>query len=1116
MPTFAGGTLRVTPPRSYDAQRARAQRGLPGEAAEAPSKDALVAALEESDLALVEKVDLTPRRTRDLGDEPVPNRPATVKVEVDVPAGEDAVVLLERDGVYSWHLPKNPAQRTRSLELGTRTALFDIDVQPRPTKRPPKPRRTPETRTRGLLGDLVQGAAQALVFRFAAPVLLEKAIEAMEAHVRPGLVHLTDADVSTWKRFETLDQLHLPTGRPVRILLFVHGTFSTTVSAFGALGVDENGKGFLRTAIAAYDAVIGFDHKTLSVDPRENARNLLKRLRRHRPQDQFVIDVITHSRGGLVTRAFAEEVLPAADWPGTVDIAVFVAATNAGTRLADPKRWNDLIDLYTNLASATATGLSVIPGAAPVAVVVGGVVKGIGAFVKYLVSYAAEGDDVPGLKAMVPGGSFIKELNQTQPGQPGPGTNWFVVSSNFHVRLFDDHHNPPEFPRELAVKLAEGFVDRIFESDNDLVVDTASMPAIDRAVGGFVRDSFDLGENDVVYHTNYFSQLSVIEAMAGWLPLGLGAGGGEETAAMAEPPAFPEPLPEASDAFPSAPSEAAMPEDDLHGGRDRVSHGSSDRQRSAPQVTTRGLPTIPRQRETEEQMAEAPPAATEPTRASLAAEMPLNVVEKVEFPVRVRLSRKTLQATSGTAHAESDVTVDALRPVSVQVIGKANAKVVGLDSDVFALPPGGGVSELEFRAQSLATGPVVVMVVVRQGSIPIANLRLQASAVSKDAAGTVSLGSSVTASAHPGIDAPELEGLPCIDIVERELPSGSVIYQYAVRLVPGESAVTFESRPIKDRVRRIGKILDDVADVWKDTGADPRERERKLQDIGAKMFDELFPEDMQAHLWKHRSKVKDLIIYADEPFVPWELVHLKPPTGPRPDKPRFLAQSGLVRWQLGSFPPREMRVRPGHARSLCPEYRDPRFALTEPVQERLFLEEQFGAKPVTATPAGVRALLRTGKFDLLHFSGHGAADPDDILDAKLLLQGRKRGGTVEAQYLGATTVSENATWTRKGQEGPLVVLNACQVGRAGELLSTVGGFAQAFLDAGASAFVSCLWSVQQEPSRRFVEKLYEELLDGTPMGLASARAREATRKAGDATWLSFVVYARPDAVLVRS
>ena len=376
----------------------------------------------------------------------------------------------------------------------------------------------------------MQRAAQALVFRFVAPAILEKAIDKMEDHVRPGLVHLAGVDVKKWRELENLDELDLPTDRPVRLLLLVHGTFSSTVGAFGALGIDENGQGFLRTAISAYDAVIGFDHKTLSLDPRENAEDLLARLKTHSPEAELVIDVITHSRGGLVTRSFVEQLLPAADWPGTVDNVVFVASTNAGTHLADPKRWSDLVDLYTNLAAVGASGLAMLPGAAPVAAVVGGVVKGIGAFVKYLVSYAAEGDVVPGLKAMVPGGAFVKEINKTQQGQPGPGTNWYVVSSNFHVKLFDDSHHPPEFPRELVVKLAEGFVDKLFEGANDLVVDVSSMDAIDAKVGGFVRDGLALGENDTVYHTNYFSQLQVIEALAGWLPLGLGAGGGEETA----------------------------------------------------------------------------------------------------------------------------------------------------------------------------------------------------------------------------------------------------------------------------------------------------------------------------------------------------------------------------------------------------------------------------------------------------------------------------------------------------------------------------------------------------------------------------------------------------------
>ena len=103
------------------------------------------------------------------------------------------------------------------------------------------------------------------------------------------------------------------------------------------------------------------------------------------------------------------------------------------------------------------------------------------------------------------------------------------MTSDFHVSLFDDHHNPPEFPKELAAKLRDGFVDQLLKGANDMVVDVASMSAIDLPEGGgFVRDSLELGENDVTYHNNYFNQRRVIEALGGWLPLGTGAGGGPE------------------------------------------------------------------------------------------------------------------------------------------------------------------------------------------------------------------------------------------------------------------------------------------------------------------------------------------------------------------------------------------------------------------------------------------------------------------------------------------------------------------------------------------------------------------------------------------------------------
>jgi hypothetical protein len=405
---------------------------------------------------------------------------------------------------------------------------------------------------------------------------------------------------------------------------------------------------------------------------------------------------------------------------------------------------------------------------------------------------------------------------------------------------------------------------------------------------------------------------------------------------------------------------------------------------------------------------------------------------------------------------------------------------------------------------------VAVTVVVLQGTVPLSTLTLEA--VAEVATPGFTATSAASGERALGLDAPELEELPILQIFEVER-GGKVLYEYLLRLRPGGEVRRFTSPPLKDRAKFVDGILGQVEDAWIDSGDRPKAFLSRVQDVGATLFEQVFPPDMQEYLWKHRDDLDALLVYTDEPYLPWELVHLKPPVGRRQRPPRFLAQQGIVRWQFTGFPPRTLRVRPGRARSLVPHYLDPAFQLTEPAIEEHYLADRFGAKRVTPTPTGVSTMLRSGRFDLLHFSGHGVADPEDIIDAKVLLAGRRRDGHVVPQYLSAATVSENARPARPGEAGPIVVLNACQVGRGGEQLSTAGGFAKAFLEAGASAFVSCLWSVREQPSRVFVEELYEQLLGGTPVAEASRRAREKARESGDATWLSYVVYARPDAVL---
>ena len=96
---------------------------------------------------------------------------------------------------------------------------------------------------------------------------------------------------------------------PRNVLLFVHGTFSSVDGSFGGLLGTSEGADFLSRALDHYDAVIGYDHKTLSRSVRENAEQLREVLETL-PAGDVTFDAIAYSRGGLVLRYLTEVILP--------------------------------------------------------------------------------------------------------------------------------------------------------------------------------------------------------------------------------------------------------------------------------------------------------------------------------------------------------------------------------------------------------------------------------------------------------------------------------------------------------------------------------------------------------------------------------------------------------------------------------------------------------------------------------------------------------------------------------------------------------------------------------------------------------------------------------------
>jgi len=451
---------------------------------------------------------------------------AATRLTVPLADDEQAVVLVEGDGVLAWRfgrpaeLPPD-AQRRRGAKSASRALVFEIDI-------PPIAAPTAEPQQRGWLRDRLLEGARAIVLYFAADLAADAVVHLMERNRRNGAVVINSAiDAGQWLKPDNFAAVNLPANKPAKILLLVHGTFSSTIGGFGELTVTPWGQRLLTSALERYDAVLGFDHQSLALSPLQNAQDLLNALRSIKGSQPIEFDAICHSRGGLVLRTLTERLLPPVGVKMSFKRAIFVAATNNGTELARPANWETLVDLVTNLSALSAKVLSKFPTTAAVAVIADEVISCIGEFVKYLVQVAVEERKVPGIAAMEPDGEFVRDLNRTQAGQPTPGElACYAIVSDFHAKLLDNgEHEPKEMPRRLAFVLADGVVDRLMRGEgadpvpNDLVVDVASMTEIDQAVGGYVRDVLDFGHNAIVYHTVYFVRPETVGRLAQWLHL---------------------------------------------------------------------------------------------------------------------------------------------------------------------------------------------------------------------------------------------------------------------------------------------------------------------------------------------------------------------------------------------------------------------------------------------------------------------------------------------------------------------------------------------------------------------------------------------------------------------
>jgi hypothetical protein len=442
---------------------------------------------------------------------------STVRIdaaEVPVPAsttvrdarGEDALVLetpdlgesngqvvlaIDEAGVMSWHFPEDggriqpPAVRGAG---GRKRFVIRRSVPPKEV-----------TQHRSLIGTIGSKILKVIIYPIADALLKAPAMAVAEFWEKKNRQYLLRDFCPENYKVSAINDVALPalSGAGLdriaggRALLFIHGFSSTAPSAFGELPPE-----FMQEMSKRYSGrVFAFNHFTLAHGPQKNAEMFLEAIK-PMTANALDLDIVCHSRGGLVARTLANgKTLFGLDL-GRVKVnrIVFVASPNNGTALADADHMVDFVDRISNILNLFVSGTAAE------------IMDGILAVIKIIGHGALMG--LEGVLSMNPHGPFMELLNKSSAQE----AQYFAIAANFDASGYSI--------RSLISRAGDKFVDRIFdEVANDLVVPEPGVYDKNGSEGFPIDPDHRLlfPASAGITHTSFFKHTEVADKIAQWL-----------------------------------------------------------------------------------------------------------------------------------------------------------------------------------------------------------------------------------------------------------------------------------------------------------------------------------------------------------------------------------------------------------------------------------------------------------------------------------------------------------------------------------------------------------------------------------------------------------------------
>lgn len=300
----------------------------------------------------------------------------------------------------------------------------------------------------------------------------------------------------------------------------------------------------------------------------------------------------------------------------------------------------------------------------------------------------------------------------------------------------------------------------------------------------------------------------------------------------------------------------------------------------------------------------------------------------------------------------------------------------------------------------------------------------------------------------------------------------------------------------------------------------PRDQvDLQIKQLGYDLWSTLLPAELRRFYATEREHWRDrsLLIYSDEPHLPWELVWpYDDVDGAWADDGPWSITTKLTRWLRRDDQGNGNEAAPGQLSLRAPAVLAPSYhrltnlplTVVEQATLRALLSQHgiTDVGPSVSNWGQVMAFLQGSDYDWFHVAAHGSfypTAPDS--DSAIWLEGDR---ALTPQNLRGPEIVRHFKTRR-----PAFVFNACEVGRQAWALTRIGGWANHLVSLHAGLFVAPLWIVNDKSAAGFAAEFYRGLLAGKTLGEAVRAARYVAREEGDPSWLAYSIYGHPNAVL---